>query len=236
MNIIGIDPSLISTAVTIKTSKETKLFCFYKDKKFGKWEKIMQDYITFKTHTFSDYKKMKYSEEQLAKMEDYQNIVDSIIDTILNNIDDNEDTHICIEGYSYSSSAGPLIDLVTFSTLLRTSLKEYVSSNITILAPGELKKGCAMIAYEQGEDKAYRNYEIQKNGKGLAGGSFKKHDMARAMIDHYGKTGEIINTDMHKFLMEYKDEIFSMKGFPKPADDINDSIWLVKIHETRINI
>lgn len=236
MNIIGIDPSLISTAVTIETKDGTKLFSFYKDTKLGKWEKIVEDFVNMKFTTFKNYSKMSYSEEQLAKQDDYEKIIEMITSTILNNIDDTEDTYIAIEGYSYSSAAGPLIDLVTFGTLLRDNLIKYVSTNITIFSPAELKKGCAMIAYEQGEDGAYRNFVIQKNGKGLAGGSFKKHDMARALIDHYGKTGEIINKNCHDILMSYKEDIFALKGFPKPLDDIIDSVWAKEVLKHRLNI
>lgn len=225
-NIIGIDPSLISTAVTIESNGTTKLFNFFKDKKLNKWEKIAEDFINLKFINYKDYKKMNNSEVQISKHKDYKQIVKQISATILDNIDDNKETIVGIEGYSYSSSAGPLIDLVTFSTLLRDELLQYVTTNIIVITPGELKKTCAMIVYDKGEDGAYRNNEIQKNGKGTAGGSFKKHDMARALIDFYGKTGKIINQELHKFLMEYKEDLFNMKGFPKPFDDIIDSLWL----------
>lgn len=235
-NYIGIDPSLISTAITIETYKETKIFNFYKDKKLSKWEKLAEGTINMILTNFKDYKKMKYSEEQLAKHKDYLVIIETITETILNNIDKSQETFIGMEGFSYGSGVGPLIDLVTFSTLLRNNLLKYVSNNIIILTPGELKKGCAMIAYNKGEDGDYRNNEIQeKSGKGLAGGSFKKHDMARALIDYYGRTGIIINKQIHDFLMGYKDDIFSMKGFAKPFDDIIDSIWVKEVLKVKLN-
>jgi len=233
-NFIGIDPSLISTAVTIETSNGTKMFSFYKDKKLSKWEKIAEDMVNMQFLNFQDYKKMSYSEEQMAKHADYSSVAEKISNTILNNIDDTEETYIAIEGYSYSSNAGPLIDLVTFSTLLRDNLCNYITSNITVVSPGELKKGCAMVVYDKGEDGAYRNNEMQKNGKCLAGGSFKKHDMARAMIDYYGKTGLIINQSCHDFLMGHKEEIFELKGFPKPFDDIIDSVWAKEVMKQRL--
>jgi len=238
MNFVGIDPSLISTAVTIETEKGTKMFSFYKDKKLSKWEKIVEDFVNMQFINFSNYKKMSYSEEQVAKHNDYLKITEKISSTILENIDDTQDTHIAIEGYSYSSNAGPLIDLVTFSTLLRDDLMKHVSVNITIVSPGELKKGCAMIVYDKGEDGAYRNNELSPNSKGemigTAGGSFKKHDMARAMIDYYGKTGEIINESCHDVLMSYREDIFTLKGFPKPLDDIIDSVWAKEIVKRRL--
>jgi len=240
MNFIGIDPSLISTAIAIETPKGTKLFSFYKDKKLGKWEKLAEDTVSMHFISLKDYKKMSYSEEQIAKHIDYDEIVEKITSVILDNIDDTEDTYVAIEGYSYSSSAGPLIDLVTFSTLLRDNILKYVTTNITIIAPGELKKGCAIIVYDKGEDGSYRNNELAPNKKGImvgtAGGSFDKHDMARSMIDYYGKTGNIINDNIHDFLMGYKEEIFNLKGFPKPFDDIIDSIWAKEIMKHRLAV
>jgi hypothetical protein len=236
MNIISLDPSILSTALCISTPSGDKLFSFFRDKKLSKWEKIISDVAEFKFTKFKDYKLMSYSEEQIEKHNDYEQIVEQIIDTILDNIDDTLETYIIVEGFSYSSSAGPLIDLVTFSTLLRDHLIKYVSSNITIVAPGELKKGCAMIVYDQGKDKAYRNNEIQPNGKGLAGGSFKKPQMALAMIDYYGKTGKVINKKMLDFLMSYKEDLFEMKSFPKPADDLIDSIWLCEVLKHKLAV
>ena len=233
-NVIGIDPSLLSTAMCISTPDGDKLFSFYKDKKFGKWEKIAESYICMHLTTFKEYKSMSYSEEQIQKHLDYEKIVDRIVDVILDNIDDSLETYINVEGYSYSSNAGPLIDLVTFSTLLRDSLIKHVTENITITAPGELKKGCAMLVYDKGPDKMYRNNQIQENGKGLAGGSFKKPQMALAMIDYYGKTGKKINANIYDFLTSYKDEVFSMSGFPKPFDDIIDSIWLCELMKSKV--
>ena len=239
-NFVGIDPSLISTAVTIETEKGTKLFSFYKDKKLSKWEKLAEDTSTMYFLTPKDYKKMAYSEEQIAKHIDYDTTIEKIISVILDNIDDTKDTYVAIEGYSYSSNAGPLIDLVTFSTLLRDNILKYVTTNLTIVSPSELKKGCAMIVYDKGADGSYRNNELVENKKGekkgMAGGSFKKHDMARALIDYYGKTGIIINDNVHDFLMGYKEEIFNLKGFPKPFDDIIDALWAKEIMKHRLAV
>lgn len=234
MNIVGIDPSILSTAVRILTPDKDLLFSFYKDKKLSKWEKIITDVADIKLTSFKEYKSMSYSEEQIQKHKDYEQISDKIVDVILDNIDDTLDTYIIVEGFSYSSAAGPLIDLVTFSTLLRDNLIKHVTENVTIIAPNELKKGCAMLVYDKGPDKMYRNNQIQENGKGIAGGSFKKPQMALAMIDYYGKTGQIINKKMLDFLMNNKEELFAMKGFPKPADDLIDAIFLVEIMKSKV--
>ena len=47
-----------------------------------------------------------------------------IIDDILQNINPNEESKIGIEGYNFGATVGDLIDLVTFSTLLRKKLFE----------------------------------------------------------------------------------------------------------------
>jgi hypothetical protein len=52
----------------------------------------------------------------------------------MNNIDKSLPTKIGIEGYSFSSNAGAIIDLVTFSTLLRKKLFD-LSEDILVLSP-----------------------------------------------------------------------------------------------------
>ena len=128
-----------------------------------------------------------------------------IINTILSNINDTEDTYIAIEGYSYSSNAGPLIDLVTFSTLLRDNLLKYVTTNITIVSPGELKKGCAMIVYNKGEDGSYRNNELEANKKGemlihkRAANKYHSPNLWTNATCSHPKSGETIIARMGKY-------------------------------------
>jgi hypothetical protein len=113
---------------------------------------------------------------ELNKLSLYDSITDKIINDILLNIDPINDTLVGIEGYSYSSSAGPLIDLVTFSTLLRIKIKNKLPSlSFVIYQPTEIKKLAAKLTYppiKKGKKIEYRNND------GIAGGAFKKQNSA----------------------------------------------------------
>ena len=128
-NIIAIDPSLISTALVVSSGDTFKIYNYCRENKvFGKkgitkWFGFAEEFITYKFIEYREYK--DYSEGELVKLKDYDKISDTIITDILENIDPKKPTKIGIEGYSFSSAAGDIIDLVTFSTILRKKLFEY---------------------------------------------------------------------------------------------------------------
>ncbi len=79
MNFIGLDPSLISTAMVVNG----KIFNYCREKDamnksgYSKWFKYCEDKITFR---FIEYRQSEnYSDGELIKLKDYDKITDQII-------------------------------------------------------------------------------------------------------------------------------------------------------------
>lgn len=223
-NIIGIDPSLISTAVVI--NGEMFNYCREKDaaNKSGlsKWFKMCEQYMTLRYITYREFE--NYSDGELIKLKDYDKISDLIINDIKNNIDPNKETIIGIEGYSYSSDAGAIIDLVTFSTLLRKKIFDHISENILVFSPSTLKLESCKLTYpvkDIGKKKPkleWRNYE------GIAGGKFTKREMYLSIYDNPN-----LNDPWATHIKTIKDEMFEGKSIKKPYEDMNDSYLIYTI-------
>ena len=167
-NIIGVDPSLVSTGLTING----KLFNYVKKKsafnKSGlqKWYKMCEDIVTYRWIEYDSENKI-FTDSEVAKIRDYDRVTDIIIEDINANIDHNKETYIMIESYSYSSNAGPLIDLVTFSTLLRIKLLS-ITDNVHIIPPQSLKKESCKLTYKpieiiKGKVKKKITYEYRND-------------------------------------------------------------------------
>ena len=227
MNIIGIDPSIISTGVVI--NGKVFNYCRKSDAvkaktvdSYTKWFDMCKDVITYRyiDLTYVD----GYSENEIQKMRMYDAISDMIIDDINAHLKIGEPTQIAIEGYSYSSSAGDIIDLVTFSTLLRRKLLT-VTTDITILSPSTLKLESCKLTYKPIEKKIGgkkpRTEYIYRNPLGIAGGSFNKTDMYGALIDNPD-----FNDEYCTFLKENKMSILFTKTIKKPLEDCNDAYLL----------
>lgn len=222
MNYISIDPSLTSTAVVIND----RIFNYVSEDKactksgLSKWYKIFEELITYR---FTNYNKSSnYSDEQISKLLDYNEVTDLIIDDIRENINQKDGCIIGIEGFSYSSNAGPLIDLVTYSTLLRIKLFEKISNNIKIYSPSTLKLNSCMMTYTH-TTKGKKNPKIVcKNYEGMSGGSFKKREMYLSLIENENNQDPYVN-----LLREYKSDLDKM-NIPKPIEDVNDAIIISK--------
>jgi len=90
MNIVAIDPSLISTALVVSSGDTFKIYNYCRESKvFGKkgitkWFKSAEEFVTYK---FIEYREFEdYSEGELTKLKDYDKITDQIIEDILFNI------------------------------------------------------------------------------------------------------------------------------------------------------
>ena len=224
MNYISIDPSLISTAVVVNG----KLFNFcrksdsHNKSGLSKWFKLAENYITLIPIDLNTAD--NYSDLEIAKINSYDIITDNIIKLIFQHIDESKPTRIAIEGYSYSSNAGAIIDLVCFSSLLRVKLYNYVSQDIKILAPTSLKLESCKLTYpgvDIGIKKAkieYRNYE------GLAGGKFTKKEMYLAITEN----GDI-NSEYANQLRNIQEDVFMGKKIPKPFEDVNDAYLIYQL-------
>ena len=232
MNIVAIDPSLISTALVVTSGDTFKMFNYCRESSaFGKtgikkWFKMAEQYVTYR---FIEYREFEdYSEGELIKLKDYDKITDGIIKDILDNIDSTKPTKIGIEGYSFSSTAGDIIDLVTFSTLLRKKLFDKVSEDITVLSPSTLKLESCKLTYppiikEVGGKKPRQEF-IWRNAIGISGGKFTKTEIFMSIVEN--KNWDDYWTKHCKLV---KSDILSISAIPKPYEDINDAVTIYHI-------
>lgn len=233
MNIITIDPSLISTSVVINGdiynfSEEDRI---YGKKEMRKWYKLSEPHIKY-VYIKYDIDESTYYTSELSKLENYDRVSDIIVDTILSNINPKLPIKIAIESYSYNSANGDIIDLVTFSTLLRTKLYHKVSTDLLIIPPKSLKLLSAKMTYKPEVTGVRVKKYTYRNNDGVAGGNFKKIDIYRSLIDN--KT--LSNDKYIKFLKSIKDDIFTLTNIPKPIDDCNDAVCLYWIIKNNINL
>lgn len=218
MDIIAIDPSLICTALVVNDKKfvYTGTHISHTDKgKYKTWFANVDDLITVRSYDFSALKSGSHAETELRKFNLYRLIAKDIANDIRTNRA-HQTYRFCIEGYSYSSSAGPLIDLVTYGTILKyTLLNDAGLSEFTVIPPQELKTKAASLVYakDAGKNKPYRN----KNG--VAAGSFTKRDMLQCLLDDSSLTLDPWVARLH----QYSAELTNLKSTPKPIEDLNDA-------------
>jgi hypothetical protein len=231
-NIVALDPSLISTALVVSSGDTFKMYNYCRESSaFGKtgikkWFKLAEQFVTYKFINYREF--TDYSEGELTKLKDYDKITDDIILDILSNIDLSKPTKIGIEGYSFSSTAGDIIDLVTFSTLLRKKLFDQISEDITVMSPSTLKLESCKLTYppivtETG--KKVKKVKIEyRNNLGLSGGKFTKTDMFMAIVD---------NNEMQDFWTKHcklvKSDVLGVATIPKPYEDVNDAFLIYSV-------
>lgn len=231
MNIVAIDPSLNCTALVVNDKKYIYAKEEYGHTKKGaltKWFDICDAYINYR---WTDYPSSSdHSKNEMIKHQEYDKVTDLIIDDILDNINTEEDTTIGIEGYSHNSTAGPLIDLVTLGTLLRNKLVKRVSSNVVIYQPTSLKLAACKLTYAPiAKGKKVIKYE-HRNNEGISGGSFKKPEIYKALIENSSFVCEWV-----ELLREYASDCFAVKLIPKPIEDMNDAKILYEIIKSSCN-
>ena len=224
INIVTIDPSINSTAVTINGQVfaiSSESIAYNKSTKFKKWYELTDEYATIVTVDTSYQNQKTYSSLEVIKLETYQNIANIVTSIVDKHTNPKYTTVVLIEGYSYSSQAGPLIDLVTLSTLIRNSLSSRPDTDLVVIAPSSLKKLAGKLTY----DKIVKGKKIEyRNHQGKASGSFNKHDMYLTLIEN-----DDIQTDWIKFLREHSEDIIKAKAIPKPIEDINDAIIMYHV-------
>ncbi len=232
MNIVAIDPSLISTALVVSSGDSFRIYNYCRENKvFGKkgitkWFKSAEQWVTYK---FIEYREFEdYSEGELTKLKDYDKITDQIINDILQNIDPSKETKIGIEGYNFGAQVGDLIDLVTFSTLLRKKLFDQVSEDILVMSPSTLKLESCKLSYEpirkETGIKKIKIVEEYRNKLGIPGGKFQKPDMFRAIIEN-----DKLSDYWSKHCKEVREEVLSVSTTPKPYEDVDDAYLIYQI-------
>lgn len=228
MNIITIDPSLNCTAVVVNDHKAiitSEGFCKTKKGSFTKWFELCEKYIEY--YVIKDMEhNPDFSLNSMNKlMRDYE-ICDHISKFISKHVEPDKDTKVFIEGYSFSSVSGPLIDLVELGTLIRnTALK--ITNNITIIPPKTLKLNACRFAYGETIEKGK---VILKNKNGVKGGSFTKKEMLDCLVDSN------IKCDWVEFLRINYQLIINNKNIPKPIEDINDAKLMYDINKNISNM
>lgn len=227
---IGIDISLSSTAVYISSKEKDYIFSYLNSNKVSKWANKISSIENLKINRIEQLiKKEEYSDLEIQKLNYYDQISDLILKDI-QSIIVNDTCEINIEGYSYSSKTSSINDIIALSTLIRLKLLNNTNSNINIITPNSLKLETCKMCYGISEIKKVSKKTGKDlktefkyiNNEGVAGGSFKKHEMYKAIIE---KQLDSIFTD---FLTNNND-ILLMKTIPSPLDDINDALLLSKI-------
>lgn len=244
MNYVAIDPSLSCTAMVVNDVKfvyTTDAVARTKKGELKRWFQECEDQGV-KLRVWPDLPEYATnSETELAKLARYEEISHQIVHDIETTACGFEPLTIGIEGYSHSSNAGPLIDLVTISTLIRSKIVARLSTYPTsfvhdgetffknaqnpplvILQPTEVKQRAAKLVYapiQKGKKVEYRNPD------GVAGGSFKKPEIYKALLHNDNLKGDV----WVEYLREQSEEILEMKSIPKPIEDINDAKTLYEI-------
>lgn len=221
MNFIGIDLSLTSTAISVWNKNGYYFFSYLKNwEKPTKWTKVIQDHVHItgiKYQTNEDY-----SIQENLKLKDYSHNTDNIIKDIKNVMVDGK-VYFGIEGYSYNSETSSLIDLVCMSTMLRKKLIDDLNAEMTVYSPSTLKRECCGLVYGwTAKGKKVITYST-RNSDGIAGGSFVKHQMVKALNDYP------CESNLSILVKENFMEMYSMKSIPKPFDDLIDSYWCLKV-------
>jgi len=226
MNLIGIDISIDSTAVSIvrenNSHKDLIISNFTTLKKNVGWIRKIMEYIDFEfiNYTYKDIE--NYTEKEMMKLREFDHVTDLIYNKIIGNIDKNEKILVAVEGYNFNSFGNSIIDIVCFSTLLRVKLLSLPGlEKIIIVSPKSIKSSIASMVYGFSIDKKGRKI-INKNYGGVSGGNFDKKDIMIALFDMK------INNKLTEVLNKYKEELMNLKNVPKGIDDIIDSYFIMR--------
>jgi hypothetical protein len=233
MNIIGIDSSKVSTAMAIKSNKGEFLFNYTTKKEGYKWIKQTNHLVKYYHFETKEDKNIDtYSDSEVKKLIAFSKVSNEILKDVLEHIDKDDETIIRIEGYSYGSTAGDIIDLVGIGQSIRLKIVEKVPniSKIEIIAPKRLKTLCCEFAYgeptqavSEKTGKLLKKWIPSRNNMGIVGGDFTKHEMFESMKDCD------LDSPLKEFYKDNYENIYNMKTFLKPFEDINDSIWLLNV-------
>jgi len=222
MSIITIDPSISCTAMVIDDKKFIFTNKSYASTKSGlnKWFTKCKDFIHYEI--LDDLEHCPdYSLLEIKKIKRFNEIAESIFNTIAKNTKSQSTLKVFIEGYSYSSNSGPIIDLVTLGTLIRNKCIS-IADSVHIISPKTLKIETCKFVYPPTQVKKKIEY---RNLNGVSGGKFTKTEMCQALIDSN------LSCDWSKFLRDNKDEVFKNKSIPKPIEDINDAKLMFEIYK-----
>ena len=224
MNLVGIDISIDSCALSISRKDEIIISNFTTQKKSTGWIKKTMDTVDYEfiNYTYKDIE--NYTESEIMKLREFNHVTDLIYNKIVGNINKRDNSLISIEGYNYSMrNTNSLIDIVSFSTILRLKLLKVPRlEKIIIISPMTVKSLACEMSYGSYINSKGKKI-INKNPNGIAGGKFDKKNMMEAFINMNGKDR------LSVLLNKYKDELLKLKNIPKPFDDLVDADFLRRI-------
>jgi len=232
MIFIGLDVSKISTAMCLEKNNNIKLFNYSTKKDNNIWIKNTEHLINYRNIIYKYTEEKDYSKSQILKLIEFDETTNLIINDIIDNVDILDSIRIGIEGFSYNSSVGPLIDIVEFTTLLKHKLLHKLNkySNVQILSPLTVKTECCRMTYEPRKElqgkRIIKEIIHLENKEGKQAIKFDKWDMFNAFLDC-----NEIKCDLKTWCEENKDKITKNKELPKPLDDVIDSYWIKEINK-----
>ena len=227
-NFIGIDISLNSTAVFIENDKGKSILSFTNKKDNNIYIKELDrcgvNFFHLNRETSDNY-----SKNEILKLNHYNMISQLLSDEVIKLIDNSKQTYCQIEGYSFSKNTSSILDIVSLSTLIRSNLiKSIKNIDMTIISPSTLKLETCKLVYKPIDIGKRKPKFIFVNNQGISGGSFKKPQMFRAIIEGN------IDTPIYDMLITYKD-LMDREKIPNPIEDIIDATFAckIKINEIR---
>ena len=222
MNYIGIDISLNSTAVFIENGKDKSILSFTNKKDNNIYIKELDRCGVIFFHLNRE-KSDDYSINEILKIRHYNMISDLLVSEIIKRIDLSQKTYCQIEGYSFSKNTSSILDIVSLSTLIRSSLiRSIIDIDMTIISPSSLKLETCKMVYKPMDVGVKKPKFIFINNQGISGGSFKKPQMYRAIIEGN------IDTPIYDMMVTYKD-LMDREKIPNPIEDIIDATFACKI-------
>lgn len=226
-NYIGIDISINSTAIYIESNLGNKIISFTNKKDNNIYIKELDRYgvdFVFLNRDKSD----DYSENEVLKLKHFNEVSETILEKCKIYIDSSEMTFCQIEGYSFSKNTSSILDIVSLSTLIKSKLIVGIDKiDMTIISPNSLKLEACKICYEPINVGVRKPKFVFRNNQGISGGSFKKPDMYKAMVEGN------IESPIIEMLKEYY-YLIERNKIPNPIEDIIDAIFAckIKINET----
>lgn len=189
-------------------------------KGLGKWFKYCEELVQYKFINYNTFS--NYSDGEIIKLKDYNKITEQIVDDISDNLDGENQVIIALEGIAFGASVGDLVDLVSFSTLLRAKLLS-ITQNIKIVAPLTLKQEACKLTYEPYDIGKKKQKLVWRNKQGIAGGHFTKREVFQSIVENEKWTDK---WTIH--CKKMASEILTIKSIPKPYEDMDDAFILYK--------
>ena len=231
--IVGLDISPTSTALCIDSDGKESLYVFSKLKENNKYVKLL-DFVNFE---FVEYEKHSdYSKNEIAKAKVYHKISKRLAEIISMHAATSRSgpVKIIIEGHSYSSQAGHIIDVSTITGMIKGQLFEQLPhADIELVSPITLKNLTAETtygSYEVSEGvRVIRQKKILKtNHLGTKPSKYQKSDMFIAVNDYQEPT------IFDNFMEQHYEVLVKMASVPKPIDDLVDAYWLKETYKKHL--